>query len=362
MDDSQSSSAAAPSRTIQFRGGKVLEGLTRAGEGDAPPQKKFFRSRAHINPLGRSATDSFECPASPESVDWGTHFPAYADPTDPSGRRLCPGRVVDVADIGCGFGGLLTGLSPLLPDSLMVGMEIRPKVSEYVRLRILAARKQTTPELLNASVVNTNLMKTVLRFFAKGQMSKLFFCFPDPHFKRANHRRRIVSFPLLADYAFILRPGGLLYHITDVLDLHNWMTAHCAAHPMFERLTDAEVTSDPCVEVMRTYTEEGKKVERMQKPKYFAVFRRISDEDADARAASFDLWAGHPIDYTWIPDKAQQAHMDATEAKKRKRESEHTVPRTESGVAIVAGSIVAADSEPAADIDEAGTSSEDQND
>jgi hypothetical protein len=60
MDDSHSSSAAAPSRTIQFRGGKVLEGLTRAGEGDAPPQKKFFRSRAHINPLGRSATDSFE--------------------------------------------------------------------------------------------------------------------------------------------------------------------------------------------------------------------------------------------------------------------------------------------------------------
>jgi hypothetical protein len=85
-------------------------------------------------------------------------------------------------------------------------------------------------------------------------------------------------------------------------------------------------------------------------------------QDADARAASFDLWAGHPIDYTWIPDKAQQAHMDATEAKKRKRESEHTVPRTESGVATVAGTIVATDSEPAADIDEAGTSSEDQND
>jgi hypothetical protein len=29
---------------------------------------------------------------------------------------------------------------------------------------------------------------------------------------------------------------------------------------MFERLSDAELAADPCVEVMRTYTEEGKKV------------------------------------------------------------------------------------------------------
>lgn len=35
---------------------------------------------------------------------------------------------VRFADVGCGFGGLLVRLSPLYPDTLMVGMEIRDKV------------------------------------------------------------------------------------------------------------------------------------------------------------------------------------------------------------------------------------------
>ena len=39
------------------------------------------------------------------------------------------------ADIGCGYGGLLVQLSPMFPDKLMVGLEIRVKVSDYVRDR-----------------------------------------------------------------------------------------------------------------------------------------------------------------------------------------------------------------------------------
>ena len=32
-------------------------------------------------------------------------------------------RQVEMADIGCGFGGLLVALSPLFPDTLMIGMQ-----------------------------------------------------------------------------------------------------------------------------------------------------------------------------------------------------------------------------------------------
>ena len=38
----------------------------------------------------------------------------------------------------------------------------------------------------------------------------------DPHFKVQNHRRRIISVQLLAEYAFLLAPGGRLYTATDV--------------------------------------------------------------------------------------------------------------------------------------------------
>jgi len=36
--------------------------------------------------------------------------------------------MVRFADVGCGFGGLLIRLSPLYPDKLMVGFELRDKV------------------------------------------------------------------------------------------------------------------------------------------------------------------------------------------------------------------------------------------
>ena len=49
----------------------------------------------------------------------------------------------------------------------------------------------------------------------------------DPHFKAANHRRRIIQRTLLAEYAYLLRPGGLLYTITDVEDLGDWQVGVC---------------------------------------------------------------------------------------------------------------------------------------
>lgn len=39
-------------------------------------------------------------------------------------------------DIGCGYGGLLIALSSLLPDCVILGMEIRVKVFFYVNLLV----------------------------------------------------------------------------------------------------------------------------------------------------------------------------------------------------------------------------------
>lgn len=45
----------------------------------------------------------------------------------------------------------------------------------------------------NASVIRANAMKHLPNFFEKGQLSKIFFLFPDPHFKRSKHKARIVT-------------------------------------------------------------------------------------------------------------------------------------------------------------------------
>ena len=48
-------------------------------------------------------------------------------------------------------------------------------------------------------------MKYLPNFFLKGQLSKMFFLFPDPHFKKAKHKWRIINETLIAEYAYVLR-------------------------------------------------------------------------------------------------------------------------------------------------------------
>ncbi len=103
----------------------------------------------------------------------------------------------------------------------------------------------------------------------------MFFLFPDPHFKRKKHKARIISPTLLSEYAYVLRPGGMLYTVTDVLDLHEWMKGHLDVHPLFSRIPDADLADDPVIPCAMTRTEEGMKVEREHGQKYLAVYKRI---------------------------------------------------------------------------------------
>lgn len=248
--------------------GEGESALPITAEGDMP-QKKFYRSRAHCNPL--SHNDTFEYPFHPSKMDWGPYYPDMR-PSNPL-QKIAP----TVLDIGCGFGGLTVALSTLLPEQVILGLEIRAKVAEYVRLRIMALRKEHPGQYQNASVLRSNTMKFMPNFFEKSSLEKIFFCFPDPHFKKKNHPRRIISERLLSEYAYFLKPAvGRLYCITDVEDLHNWHVKHCRAHPLFRELTKEEMDSDPCVKAMYSETEEGKKVERAGTNKYYAVYERIA--------------------------------------------------------------------------------------
>ncbi|EXJ78947.1 tRNA (guanine-N(7)-)-methyltransferase [Capronia epimyces CBS 606.96] len=255
------------------------------------PKKKFYRQRAHANPFSDHV---LTYPASPADMDWSTHYPAFVKSKSEGedGGPSVMGKDIEIADIGCGFGGLLIALSPIYPDSLILGMELRFQVTDYVVNRIAALRAQNQdkaqstvdgpgPSLYqNISALRTNTMKFLPNYFRRGQLSKIFLCFPDPHFKQRKHKARIVSAQLNAEYAYVLRPAGLVYTITDVEELHHWMVRHFDgeeagdAQELWERVTQEELDRDPCVKAMSQETEESKKVTRNGGQKYIAVFRR----------------------------------------------------------------------------------------
>jgi tRNA (guanine-N7-)-methyltransferase len=182
-------------------------------------------------------------------------------------------------------------------------MEIRQQVTQYVSdrikaLRVAAAEEPTVPTadedtnmetgslqiagtpggFQNISVIRGNAMKFLPNFFHKHQLHTLFFLFPDPHFKARKHKARIISPTLLAEYAYVLRIGGIVYTVTDVEDLHLWMVKYLDEFPLFERIEEEklrEIGQAGVVDAVLNGTEEGKKVERNGGKKYFAAFVRI---------------------------------------------------------------------------------------
>lgn len=116
-----------------------------------------------------SANIHFYSPQTPDEMDWSKFYPEKfkQNPDSPP--------LVEFADIGCGYGGLLITLSPMFPDKLMLGMEIRVKVSDYVMDRITALRSQHPDGYQNIACLRSNAMKYLPNFFKKGQVSNFLF-------------------------------------------------------------------------------------------------------------------------------------------------------------------------------------------
>jgi len=295
---------------IALRGLDMEEAESASAAPDAPrkekiekPKKADFRQRAHCNPLS-DFVDKY--PVSPDHVDWSVHYSElFADTAGSSGSssqlRLntveCPieysptpvaphlngrsGPQVRFLDVGCGYGGLLVALGSKFPEKMMLGMEIREQVTNYVGQRIRAMRSGADgePSHRNVSVIRTNAMKFLPNYFRKGQLEKMFFCFPDPHFKRKNFRRRIINQGLLSIYAYVMAPGALLYHATDVVELHEWMDRSCREHPLFEPVPKEEQAIDPCVDAVVHDTEEAKRVKNLGRfghDVHLGVYRRVA--------------------------------------------------------------------------------------
>lgn len=201
----------------------------------------------------------FSRPLTPDHVKWNEHYPFYLGPNNvplppavaaassssSTSFQRSPLAEVRIADVGCGFGGMTVALGEIFPDKLVLGLEIRDKVVDIVKDRVVKLRKQAKAEAEkeaaaaaagtadaassasssssstavttylttnsaspspapwsqfapsytagnprftyeNISCVKVNFMKYAPNYFRKGQLDKIFFLFADPHFKKVS--------------------------------------------------------------------------------------------------------------------------------------------------------------------------------
>ena len=118
-------------------------------------------------------------PISPSHYDWTELYPILNHVNCPqilspkSNPEHLPPLTSQVRflDIGCGYGGLLMSLGPLFPQTLMLGMEIRKKVSDFVHEKVLALRQDGS--LVEARDENQTLLEKKATDLVKLQTQKV---------------------------------------------------------------------------------------------------------------------------------------------------------------------------------------------
>jgi len=147
------------------------------------PRKTNHRMHAHINPFNPL---NFDHPINTRFVDWSVHYPLFYGIKDNNKNKIVvntkknpmPGSYVtlcdkqgptpSILDIGCGYGGLMFQLTKGFPNQLILGLEIRDKVANFVGEKINSIRHNSNQtKCANTAIIRSNAMKTMTNYFPK---------------------------------------------------------------------------------------------------------------------------------------------------------------------------------------------------
>ena len=111
-----------------------------------------------------------------------------------------------VIELGCGRGEYTVGLARRYPDKNFIGVDIKG-----ARMWT-GATEAIRDGLKNVGFLRTNI-EIIDHFFAPGEVSEIWFTFPDPQMKK--HTKRLTSSLFLQRYRNIMLPDGILHLKSD---------------------------------------------------------------------------------------------------------------------------------------------------
>jgi len=123
-----------------------------------------------------------------------------------------PGQALEV-ELGAAEAHFLIDRARNDAATSFVGVEIRRELVEAVT----AACAADGPA--NVRSVFANMSVDMGRLFADGSVRRFFLNFPDPFFKRRQHKRRVIGPGLTAEIGRALALGGELFVQTDIFAL-----------------------------------------------------------------------------------------------------------------------------------------------
>jgi tRNA (guanine-N7-)-methyltransferase len=126
---------------------------------------------------------------------------------------LPPGAEVEV-EMGSAEAHFLMERAAADPRLYCVGVEIR-------RVRVTEANQEAARRNLGDRVhsVFANMSVDLPRLFPAERVRRFFLNFPDPWFKRKQHKRRVITPALVEALRERLCPGGEVYMASDIFDL-----------------------------------------------------------------------------------------------------------------------------------------------
>jgi len=122
-------------------------------------------------------------------------------------------------ELGSGAGGFALAYAALHPEVNYVAIEWRKKYARELEYRA------GTSGLLNLRVVEADARVVVPRLFGQDSLAAVHFQFPDPWWKRAHHKRQLLSEDFTRVLFTRLSPGALFDLRTDVEDRARAMLA-----------------------------------------------------------------------------------------------------------------------------------------
>ena len=164
-------------------------------------------------------------------------------------------------EIGCGHGDYSIELARKFPDRNFIGVDVKGA-------RIFnGALKAIDQNLYNVAFLIAKA-ENLNEIFQPKSIEEIFIPFPDPHVRRANHNRRLISPVLLDTYKELLVDSSLVHFKTDNNELFEYAKKTisnfgCEIIHYSEHLYENEASKIPANVITlfeKHYIKEGRRI------------------------------------------------------------------------------------------------------